>query len=140
MATAEQMAQRYLDGTGSANAQKKYKEGIDAVAESPMAKAAAALPLYLQRVQEAVSSGRMANALMGASFSRWKENAKAKGAERYATGCRLAADKMRAHFSKWAGVYNNIKAEVSNMPKGTTEDSIARVRRSIEMMKAAAGK
>lgn len=136
----ETVVQRYLEGTSSPQAKKKYQEGVDAVTESPMQKAADSDQLYLQRIQESVSSGRRRQALLAVPLSRWKDNAKGKGADRLAGGARAAADKVRAHFQKWSPIYQQIKQECAAMPKGSIEDSMARVRRAIEISKQAAGK
>jgi hypothetical protein len=140
MLNAEEATKRYLDGVGSANAKAKYQAGVDAVTDSPMAKAAAADQLYLDKVRESVESGRRARALMAVPLQRWKDQARNKGAERLAGGARAAVDKVRAHFQKWAPIYQQIKQEVAGMPKGTIEDSLARVRRSMEIAIANKGK
>lgn len=140
MLTAETSVQRYLDGMNSPQAKKKYIEGIDSVTESPMQKAADADQLYLQRVSESVSSGRRRQALLAVPMQRWKDNAKGTGSERLASGARKASDKVRAHFQKWTPIYQQMKSEIAAMPKGTIEDSMARVRRAIEIAKQAAGK
>jgi hypothetical protein len=136
----ESVVQRYLAGTSSTATKEKYKQSIDAVTESPMAKAAAADELYLKRVEESVRSGRRAAKLNATPISRWKDNAKGKGADRLSTGAAAAADKVRAHFAKWGPVYDQIKRDVAGMAKGGIEESLARVRYAIEASKKAAGK
>lgn len=142
MVSAENAVQRYLDGTGSGNAAKKYADGIEAVTESPMAKAASgvATQKYLESIRKSVESGYRQNRLNAVPLSRWKDGAKGKGKERYASGCRASADKVRAHFQKWAPIYQQISAECAAMPNNSTEDALAKVRRAIEISKQAAGK
>ena len=138
--TAESSVKRYLEGTQSGAARARYLEGIEAVTESPMEKAAAADQLYLRRVQESVESGRRAARLRETPMSVWKEGAKRKGADRLASGAAAAVEKIRRHFQKWTPIYQEVSREVSTMPKGSTEDSIARVAHVIRRLKTAAGK
>lgn len=138
--TPQQMAQRYLQGVQGGAARQRYLDGVSAVTESPMAKAAAADDLYLQRVTESVNSGRRKQKLLAAPLSRWKDNASKKGAERYASGAAAAMDKVNAHFQKFGPIYDQVSKEVASMPKGTIEDSIARVAHVMRRLKEAAGK
>lgn len=138
--TAEQAVQRYLQSTQSGQARQRYLDGIAGTQVNPMEEAAKADQLYLQRVQEAVTSGRRQAALLNTPKSRWTDNATKKGADRLATGAAQAADKVRAHFQKWTPIYQQISQQVQAMPKMTTEDSIARSAATIRAMKQAAGK
>ena len=138
--SAEQAVKRYQDAMSSGLTKQKYLDGVTAVTESPMAKAAEADDLYLRKVEESVRTGRRRAALMNVTLDKWKANARTKGAERLTGGAVAALDKVRAHFQKWSPIYESMHAAVQGMPKGTTEDALARVRRVIEMAKQAAGK
>lgn len=137
---ADQAVKKYLDRIQSGSAKEAYRNGIDAVTENPMQKAADADDLYLARVEESVRSGRRRNALLSVPMTRWKENAKTKGAERLASGAVAAADKVRSHFQKWAPIYDQASEAVKSMPKGTREDAKARVGRVIDILMDAAGR
>lgn len=139
-ATAEQAVKRYLDAAQSGVSRQKYIDGINATTVNPMAEAAKQEELYLRNVTESVRSGRRAAKLNSVPVSRWKDGAIKKGADRLASGALSAADKVRAHFQTWTPIYQNISQTVAAMPKGTTEDSIARAAMAIRMMKQAAGK
>lgn len=141
MITAEQAVARYMAGMSSSTATAKYKEGVQAVTESPMEKAAspASMDLYLKRVQDSVTSGRRRDRLLAVPLDRYKSNAIAK-ADRLASGAKAAADKVRAHFSKWMPIYKSVSDTVKNMPKGGVEEAKARSGKAIEMLMQAAGR
>lgn len=141
MATsAEQIVQRYQQAMASGVTAQRYKDGIDAVTQNPMEKAAAAAPYYLQRVQEAVSSGKYAEKLRQTPMARWKDGAKNKGAARLASGAAQAIDKVRAAAQKWAPIYNQVSETVQAMNKGGLVNAQARSAKAIEMMMSAAGR
>lgn len=140
MLSAEGAVKRYMEGTQSGAARQRYLEGIEAVTESPMEKAAAADQLYLRRVQESVESGRRRQRLLETPMSAWKDGAKRKGADRIASGAAAAVEKVRRHFQKWTPIYQEISREIASMPKGSVEDSIARAAHAIRRLKQAAGK
>ncbi|HLL33799.1 MAG TPA: hypothetical protein VK545_07890, partial [Streptomyces sp.] len=101
MANPEDMVQSYLQGMRSAGAKERYQRGIESYQGNPMARAAEADAKYLERVQESVSSGRRRNKLLAVPVQRWKDNAKGAGADRLASGAAKAAEKVRAHFTKF---------------------------------------
>lgn len=138
MRSAAEAVAAYVSGMSGAS--ERYKSGVQAVQTSPTAQAAAALPRYLQGVNEAVSSGRMAAALNNVSLEQWKSAAINKGAARLASGASAAKEKMAAHFNKWMPIYANIKSTIAQMPKGGTANALARVQATIMMLKQAAGK
>ena len=138
--TAEQATKRYLDAAGSGASRQKYIDGINSTTVNPMAEAAKNEELYLRNVTESVRSGRRAAKLNSVPVERWKKGAVTKGADRLASGAAAAADKVRAHFQTWMPIYQNVSQVVNAMPKGSTEDSIARAAAAIRMLKQAAGK
>lgn len=141
MISAEQAVQRYQRGMASGETLTKYKEGVGAVTESPMAKAATpeATELYLRRVQESVSSGKRQRKLLEAPLQRYKDNALAK-ADRLSSGAKAAIDKVRAHFQKWTPIYQGVKDAVAGMPKGGMAEAQARSAKAIEMLMQAANR
>lgn len=135
-----QAAARYQQAMSSGQTKQKYIEGINATTVNPMALAAEKEDLYLQRIQEAVASGKRRRKLMEASPQVWKANSAGKGANRLADGAKAADAKMQAHFQKWAPIYDNISATVQAMPKGTLQAAKDRSAKAIEMSMQAAGR
>lgn len=138
--TAEAAVKRYTEAAQQGTTKSKYKEGIDAVIDNPMQKAADKDDLFLRRVQESVSTGKRRQKLLAVPMQRWKDNAKGKGADRLASGMVAAADKVRAHFQVWTPRYNEISQTVQAMPKGTREDAKARAAKAIDMSMDFAGR
>lgn len=128
---------------GMQGARQAYLDGVNAITESPGAAAATpeATNLYLQSVQESVSSGRRQAALTDPGFmSRYKEGATKKGADRLASGAMAAATKQQSVLQKWQPVYQQVRDAVAGMPKGGSANAKARAAAAIDILMAAAGK
>lgn len=141
MINAQQMADRYMASMKSGETQNRYKQGIDSVTESPMAKAASdeATQLYLRRVQESVTSGKRQAKLMAVPLQRYKDNAKAK-ADRLASGAETSRAKIVAHFQRFQSIYQQASDAAKALPKGGINEAQARWRASTEVLMAAAGR
>lgn len=137
---AAQAAKRYQDSMAAPSTKQKYVEGINGTTVNPMALAADAEALYLQRVTEASNSGRRRQKLLAANPATWKANASGKGANRLAEGAKTAADKVQAHFQKWGPIYDSVSSTVNAMPKGGLAEAQARSSKAIEMLMQAAGR
>lgn len=120
----------------------KYKAGIQAVTENPMAKAASpeAEQLYLNNVQLSVSSGKRSAKLNAVPMSRWQGNAINIGSTLLSSGASKAIDKVTAHFQKWAPIYQQAHTAVQGMPKGGLVNAMARVQAVVQMFMTAAGR
>ena len=140
--SAAQMSQAYQDAMGSAATAAKYKQGIDNTTVNPMELAATpqAEQLYLDRINEAVASGRRSAKLRSVPKSRWSNNAKNIGAQRLRDGAMKAKAKVDAHFAQWAPIYQNISDTVRSMPKGGRQASKDRANKAIDMLMDAAGR
>lgn len=140
--SAGEILKRYQDAMASSQTKTRYTDGINRYQGNPMEKAASddAMQLYLNRVQESVSSGRRREKLMATPVGRWKQNSVTKGAERLQTGAKAANDKHLQVLSYWAGVYDQAKSAAAALPKGDLDAGMARCRAAAEVMKRAAGK
>ncbi len=107
-------------------ATQDYTAGIDAVTESPTAKAALKLDKAGLNYMEAINSGRTKRALERVDVNQWKEAAKTKGGARYASGVTAAAPKMQEFMNAFLPYAEQVSAEVARMPDVTIEDNIAR--------------
>lgn len=141
MKTAEQSAQAYQQAMSSGVTSQRYKDGVQGVTESPMAKAATpdATQRYLNGIQQSVTSGRRQQALQAVPLQRWKDNTINKGAQRLASGAQAAADKVRTHFQKWTPIYQQVSDSIAAMPKGGVANAQARSAMAIQMLMQAAG-
>jgi len=100
--------------------------GIQRVTESPTAAAAAAQAKMLERLTNAVTSGKWAGRLRAVSTEQWKNAALTKGVPRIASGIDGAADKVKSMAAKLLPFENSLLGEIERMPDATIEDSISR--------------
>lgn len=133
MADARAIAEMWA--SKMAQSADKYRAGVQAVTTNPMEAAAAAKDRMLAGIQAAVADGRYEAGLRKWTTAAWKQRTATKGGERLASGAREAKEDFARFLTAWLPVAENIKAEVASMPKGTIEDSLARVRKNIEMAK-----
>jgi len=133
-------AQNYQTAMGSSVTREKYKKGVAAVTVSPMAKAADNDQKYLENVRKSVDSGRRGNKMRAMPIDAWRGPALAKGADRLQSGATASQGKVAKHFQDYASTYEQIINETAAMPNNSIDDGLARVRKSIELLKAKAGK
>ena len=108
------------------NATQSIRDGINAVTESPTEQAAAQGDLMLQKIQEAVNSGRWAEGLRRISLAEWKAATLDKGVDRIASGIQAAKPKILAFMEEWLPYEEAISQQVKTMSRGSIEDSINR--------------
>ncbi len=101
--------------------------GVEAVTESPMLKAAAAVDKYAEGVRRAVESGKYVARLQATPLALWKTNTLDKGIGRIAAGVDAADSKVEAFFGELLPFQDSLKNTVNNMPDVTLEDSIQRM-------------
>lgn len=106
---------------------QSYIDGVNAVTESPMAKAAANVEGYLNGVQEAVASGRWQQALLDTSISDWKTQTAGKGGGRWSEGVAKARPKLIKFQREYTPIREAIAAQVDSMPNSTFEERMARM-------------
>jgi hypothetical protein len=143
VATAEMAATNWAAGMGSASAVTKYKQKIQAVSESPMAKAAspAAQQKYLNRTQLAVSSGRMAQRLNAVSLSAWQSQAINIGAMNLANGARKGQAKYSAAAQKLQSLWQQQHSAAQAIPHdGSLGSAMARVQAVVQLAMQYAGR
>jgi hypothetical protein len=140
VATPAQMAANWVSGMQSPTAAAKYKAGIARVTVNPMQQAAspAAMQLYLNKVQQSVTSGKRAAALNAVPMSTWQNNSINIGANLLSSGATKATAKMTAHFQKWAPIYQQASDAAKSIPKdGTISSAMARVQASLQVLMGA---
>ena len=103
-----------------------YTKGIAAVTNNPMDAAKLAIPKYLQGVQDAVSSGKLAKGLGRVSLTDWQNKAKTLGASRIAAGVTAAVTKMTDFYNAFLPFLDSVTASTRAMPDNTLADRINR--------------
>lgn len=102
------------------------RSGVNAVTESPTAKAAQKQDKMLAGIQDAVTSGKWKAGLLRVTTEDWKAKMLTKGVGRVAQGIDEAADKVEDFASQFLPHVAAGQAAVEKMPDLTLEDSIAR--------------
>jgi len=133
--TGAQVAEKWLRNTQAAA--KDYEDGVNAVQENPMAKAATMLDLAKQNYSEAIDSGRMAAALNAVSTQDWKTACTGKGKQRHSQGVAAAKPKAERVFTKLIQAVYEVQASLP--PRGSFEENMARAYEQARGMKARKG-
>lgn len=120
--TPQQFASKWQQRT--AGSTQALTDGINAVTESPTAKAAAAADKYVAGVQAAVADGRWQAGLNAVSLTDWKNAMIQKGVGRVSQGTQAAIPKMQAFAAAFFPVLAQNVAQVNAMPSNTLEDRI----------------
>lgn len=131
MRTPQQVADSWASNMAAAS--QKITDGINAVTESPMAKAAQNLDKYLTSTQNAVTSGKMARALNNTSLATWKTNFLAK-VSRIGSGAQAAKPKFQQFLSSWLPYVQQVRQQVKSMPSTTPQDRIQRMVANAQML------
>jgi len=122
----QQIAQNWV--SGMANATEKIRQGVQAVTESPTAKAARAIPRMVQGIQQAAASGKIEAALLRVSNEDWKQATLQKGVGRIAAGAAAAQPKFAQFMSEFMPYVRQGVDQINRTtPRGSTEQNIARV-------------
>ena len=137
MKTVAQMTAKFL--RGMQQGQAAYTDGINAVTEAPSQAAINAKPLWEMRMQEAIAENRWVAGLQNVTLEQWK-NAARNGAQKYGSAAQAATAKWSAFAQQAKPVWDEAKAAVKAMPKGTKADSLNRVARNMEIMATLRGK
>lgn len=132
--TGAQVAEKWKNRM--ANAAPQVKAGVMAVQSSPMEKAAQRADAYAAGVARAVEQGTYQAGLRAVSLDDWKTATAGKGADRIASGAAGAMAKQAAFFDWLLPKTDQVKATIAAMPKGSKEDSRARLNKAFDMMSA----
>lgn len=142
-AKLQNAATAWANAMRSATTKANYIAGVNAVTESPTAKAASptAQQRYLTATQEAVTSGRMAARLNAVTLQQWQAAAAGIGAQNLSNAATKGAAKVTANFQKNMQVYMNASAAAAAIPAdGSVSTAVAKVQAAITAMKQGFGK
>lgn len=115
------------------NAVQDWERGIQNVAVSPTALAAAKSDKWLSRIQQ--SKEKYERGLKRITKEMWQEVTLNKGRDRIASGVEAARSKIEAFANDFLPFQETVRKEVANMPDTTMEQNIAR---AVAMMKGTA--
>ncbi len=124
--TPQEVASKWARNLSGAT--DSIRAGIEAVTESPTAKAARAVDRQVAGVQAAAASGKTQRALMAVTLDEWKNAALNKGLPRIASGATAAEPKMELFMSEFLPfVESQVQTLDSKMPRGDFEQNINRM-------------
>lgn len=127
---AEQTAKNWVGGMQTAG--QAYKDGVDAVMENPLAKAADASDRYLAGVQ-AGNDKRVAK-LRAISLEQWKQSARDKGAARLGSGASASQSRYQRAMATLLPYQQQVLDSLP--PRGTFDQNLARFDAYARGMKA----
>lgn len=122
--TAEQIAEKQVRRSQAAT--QDYKNGVNAVKESPTKKAAEAVDRYLAGVQASVADGSYVDGCNAVSLADWQSKTAGKGAANYAPGVVAAQQTIADFHAQRTQMQQSIDAELQSMPRGDAETNIQR--------------
>lgn len=121
-ATAQQMAERWA--TRMRGSVQKITDGVNAVNESPMEKAADRADAWYAGITEAFNSGKYQAGLRSVSLADWKSTTVAKIATALPAGVTAAQSKYQRVAGELITHINGGLPTIHAMPKTTLQDSI----------------
>lgn len=122
MPTPQQAAANWSRGMSSST--EKWKQGVQAVQDSPTEKAANRADAYAAGVQRAVADGSYQRGLRAVSLQQWKNQTLTLGATRIAGGAAAAVPKMEAFMTNWLPFIGQVVASLP--PRGDLQTNINR--------------
>lgn len=136
--TAEQYAEK--QARNLKNSLPDIRAGIERVSTAPGQAAAAAQQRMKDNLNRSIDDGRWASKVSGVSLEDWKQAALTKGVDRIAQGIDQAHNKQVQMAGRLLAAVDSSASKVKNMPKGTIQDSIARMTTFVEDMHKFKGK
>ena len=136
--SAEQYAEK--QARNLKNSLPDIRAGIERVSTAPGVAAAAAQTRMKDNLNRAIDDGRWAAKVRGVSLEEWKSAALNKGVDRIAAGIDQAHDKQVQMAGRLLAAVDSSAAKSNAMPRGTIQDSIARMTTFVEDMHKFKGK
>lgn len=118
----------------------RIQKGAETTEKSQVGNAIKQKELMKQRIMEAIDNGSWETGLRNAGDQKWLRNLVQKGIPKITAGIDANKPEIIAKMEKVGQVGEMVSKEVDAMPKGGVEESIARVRRSMEIQKDQWGK
>lgn len=104
-----------------------YTAGVQAVTESPTAKAAKKIDKMRAGFNAAIDSGKVADGLNAVTLDDWKNATTKKGGERYASGVSDSQDKVQAFHEELSSFMGPHLQKINSMPDTTPDQRLAKM-------------
>lgn len=121
--TPESRADKWARRTSAS--QPDWQAGVEAVTDSPMAKAAASADLWQQRLTQPETKDKFKRNVSRVSTEQWKSKTVA-GASRFSSGAQANVDKMVQHQRDSEAYIEAGRRMIATMPNLTVEDKANR--------------
>ena len=136
--TPEQYAEK--QARNLKNSLPDIRAGIERVSTAPGVAAAAAQTRMKDNLNRSIDDGRWAAKVRGVTLEEWKNAALNNGVDRIAAGIDQAHDKQVQMAGRLLAAVDSSAAKSNAMPRGTIQDSIARMTTFVEDMHKFKGK
>jgi len=110
------------------------ERGIERVDKAPTEKAVEKKEKFVQRLTEAIESGRWEEGLKKVGLEDWKEAMKKKALPRLSSGVDESIGKMENVGKELLPYIEKVQKEIQAMPDLTLDDAIERAKRWIQKM------
>lgn len=124
------VAKQWADRLGASG--QKIREGVEAVQESPMEKAAARTDAWVQGVQRARDDGSYERGLRSVTLAQWKQAMIDKGLNRIGSGAQAAVPKMQQFLSRFLPYVAQGQEMLKSRPRGDLATNIGRMVAMVE--------
>lgn len=117
------------------NAVQDYKDGVEAVTESPGKAAVRKKEKFKQNLMEAINNGKWEENTAATDLDDWKARTAGKGADRLVAGLEDSREKTIKFREELIAFQNTVKAKLDAMPDTTPEQRDAKVLANIREMR-----
>ena len=122
--TPQQYRERWQEGARAGVA--RYAEGVNAVTENPLDKAAASLDKMVANFTASIRDGKWLAGIQGVTLQDWKNATIQKGSANLSTGIENAASKVERKAAKLLADIEATEQQIAAMPTDTLQQRIAR--------------
>lgn len=117
-------------------AAQTMREGVRDMRSNPMEEAIKKKDLMRERLLAAIDSGKWEAGLRSVSLADWKTMMTELGISRAVEAAAKKQDKVEDFLKEWLPVAEAISAKAKDMPSGTEQDALEKVRMMMQMSKA----
>lgn len=117
-------------------AAQTMRDGVRDMKVNPMEEAIKAKDLMRERLLAAIDSGKWEAGLRAVSVKDWKDMMTEFGISRAVEAAAKKQDKVEEFLKEWLPVAEAISIRAKDMPSGTEQDALEKVRMMMQMSKA----
>jgi len=130
--SSKQIADKWARNTKAAT--QSMKDGVQAVTESPMEKAADRADAMVAGVQRAVADGRWQAGLRRVSTQEWKDRMISKGIPRVSQGVTDATNDFASFMGEFMPYVQEGQRQLASTPRGDLQTNINRMVQMVQFL------